>query len=109
LAGDEESALVAAALQHPPRERADDLAPALVDVVQRELVHGEQLPGARHPRHELGGVRRPGADHRDLHPFTPVSVTPSTNARWARKNRMITGSIISTVAAMTMFHSTWCS
>ena len=31
-------------------------------------------------RHELGGVRRASSDHRDLHPLTPVSVTPSTNA-----------------------------
>ena len=109
LAGEHEPALVAASVEHSPRERADDLAPGLVDVVQRELVHVEHLAVAREPRHELRRVRRPGADDGNLHPFTPVSVTPSTNARCARKNRMITGSIISTVAAMTMFHSTWWS
>ena len=57
-----------------------------VDVVQHELAHVDPLALAREPRHELGRVRRPAADHRDLHPFTPVSVTPSTKARWARKN-----------------------
>ena len=40
-------------------------------------------------------------------PFTPVSVTPSTNAFWARKNTMTTGSMITSVAAIVRFHCTW--
>jgi hypothetical protein len=38
-----------------------------------------------------------------------VSVTPSTNAFWARKNRRMTGAIARSVAAMVRFHCTWCS
>ena len=100
-----ERAAEAARVEHPPRERADDLEPLGVDVVQR------QLADRRAPRagHELRRVRRPGADDRDLHPFTPVSVTPSTNAFWARKKRTITGAITSSVAAIVRFHCTWCS
>src|SRR6185369_5256374 len=60
-------------------------------------------------RHELGRVRRPGPDDGEPHPFTPVSVTPSTNARWARKNTMMIGAITSSVAAIVRFHWTWCS
>ena len=61
------------------------------------------------PETSSGRVRRPAADHGELHPFTPVSVTPSTNAFWARKKTTITGSITSTVAAIVRFHCTWCS
>ena len=95
----------ALALEHPARQPADDLAPLGVDVVQRELVDVE----AREPGDELRRVRRAAADHGDLHPFTPVSVTPSTKAFCARKKRMITGAITSSVAAIVRFHCTWCS
>ena len=98
-------AAVALPLEHAPREAADDLAPLGVDVVQHELRDVEP----RQPGDELGRVRRAAADDGDLHPFTPVSVTPSTNARCARKKRMITGAITSSVAAIVRFHCTWCS
>src|SRR5581483_8003453 len=42
-------------------------------------------------------------------PFTPVSVTPSTNAFCARKKTTITGAITSSVAAIVRFHCTWWS
>ena len=61
------------------------------------------------PRDELGRVRRAGTDDGDLHPFTPVSVTPSTNALCARKKMTMTGTITSSVAAIVRFHCTWCS
>src|SRR5262249_5336497 len=93
------------AREHPLRHPAHDLAPLRVDVLQDELVDLE----ARQPRDELGRVGRAAADDRDLHPFTPVSVTPSTNAFCARKNRTITGAITSSVAAMVVFHCTWWS
>ena len=109
LAGDVERAFEALPLEHPPSEPADDLAPLGVDVVQDELPHTDPVALAREPRDELRRVRRAAADDRDLHPFTPVSVTPSTKARCARKKRMITGSITRIVAAMTRFHCTWCS
>ena len=105
LAGDLEPAGEADAVEHPPRQRADDLAALVGDVVQREL--GDVERGE--PRHELGRVGRPGADDRELHSFTPVSVTPSTNAFWARKNRSTTGASTMIVAAIVRFHCTWCS
>ena len=71
---------------------ADDLAPLGVDVVQRRArVTSMPVALAREARDELRRVRRPAADNGDLHPFTPVSVTPSTNAFWARKKTTITG------------------
>src|SRR5207247_871867 len=50
-----------------------------------------------------------GSDQRHPHgayPFTPVSVTPSMNAFWAIRNRMITGSMNTTDAAICWFQST---
>ena len=40
--------------------------------------------------------------------FEPVSVTPSTKTRWARKNKTITGIMNMTDAAMMRLYSTWC-
>ena len=77
------SPLVALRGEHPRGQAADDLAALGVDVVQRELAIDVEL--AREPRDELRRVRRAAADDGELHPFTPVSVTPSTNAFWARK------------------------
>ena len=105
VVGDLDRAGVALPLEHAARQAADDLAPLRVDVVQHELRDVEP----RQPRDELRRVRRAAADDGDLHPFTPVSVTPSTNARCARKKRMITGAITSSVAAIVRFHCTWCS
>ena len=85
VAGDDQRAGEALPLEHPRRQPADDLAPLRVDVVQHELAHVDPVALAREPGHELGRIRRPGADDRDLHPFTPVRVTPSTNALCARK------------------------
>ena len=87
----------------------DDLPPLRIDVVQHDLAEVEPVTLTRKPRDELGRVRRAAADDGDFHPFTPVSVTPSTNAFCARKNRMITGAITSSVAAIVRFHCTWCS
>ena len=95
--------------EHPLGHPAHHLAPLGVDVVEDELPDLDAVALAGEPGDELGGVGGAAADHCDLHPFTPVSVTPWTNAFWARKNRMITGSITSSVAAMTRFHWTWWS
>ena len=102
-----QSAREPAALEHPSCEPADDLEPLRVDVLQDELRHVEPLALAREPGDELRRVGRAAADDRDLHPFTPVRVTPSTNARCARKKTMITGAMKSSVAAMVRFHCTW--
>ena len=91
IAGDEELAVEALAGQHPPGHAADDLATLGVDVVQDELGHVDAVALAREAGDELGRVGRAAADDRDLHPFTPVSVMPSTNAFWATKKRTITG------------------
>ena len=106
---DEQLAVVPLTREHAPRQPADHLAPLGIDVVEDEIADADPVALAGEPRDELRRVRRPAADHCDLHPLTPVSVTPSTKARCARKNRMITGSITSTVAAMVRFHCTWCS
>src|SRR4029079_15306301 len=87
--------------QHPVGEPADDVEPRGVDVVQRERGHAEAL--AREPGHELGRVRRAGADDGDPHPLTPVSVTSSTNAFWAAKNSPMTGAMNSSVAIIVRF------
>ena len=85
IVGHRQPAAVALLLQHARRHGADDLAALAIDVVQHELAHRKPLALARDARDELRRVGRPGADDRDLHPFTPVSVTPSTNACCARK------------------------
>src|SRR5581483_9031265 len=97
-----ECARVVLAREHPLGEAPDDAEPLRIYVVQCDLVH-RQL---REMRHELRRVRRTRADDGQLHPFTPVSVTPSTKARWARKKRTITGAMTSSVAAMVRFHCT---
>src|SRR6185312_5109730 len=86
VAGQVELAAVALAVEHPLRQPPDHLAALVVDVVQHELVERYPLALAREPGHELGRVGRASADDGELHPFTPVSVTPSTNARCAQKN-----------------------
>ena len=65
------------------------------------------VPEPGQPVDQLGGVRRAAADDGELHPFTPVSVTPSMKAFWAKKNTMITGAITIRVAAMVRFQSVW--
>ena len=106
VVGHGQEACVALPLEHARGHLADDRAPLGVDVVEDELVDRHPVALAREPGDELRGVRRAAADHRELHPFTPVSVTPSTNAFWARKKTTITGSITSTVAAIVRFHCT---
>src|SRR6185369_15454769 len=76
LTPDRELAREARPVEHPAREPADDLQPPSVDVVQSKPTDLEPCE----PRDELGRVGRAGADDGELHPFTPVSVTPSTNA-----------------------------
>jgi hypothetical protein len=91
--------------QDPAGQAADHCQPPGVDVVQHQLVHGQGGLAAE-PVGQLGGVGATGADDGDLHPFTPVSVTPSMKARWANRNSATTGSMNSSVAAMVRFHCT---
>ena len=91
-------------LGHAPREPSDDLEPQGVGVEQHELGHGKCRRAAQQAVDQLGRVGRPAADHADLHPLTPVTVTPSTNTRCARKKRIVVGSMKSRVAAIVRFH-----
>ncbi len=103
----DQPAAEALAREHPPREARDDLEPRRVDVVEDELGQVEPVALAGEAGDELGRVGRPAADDRDLHPLTPVSVTPSTNAFWAAKKMAMTGTMNSSVAAIVRFHCTW--
>ena len=105
LAGELERSRESDTLEHAARQRADHGQSLGVDVVQHQLADLER----RESGHELRRVGRARADDRDLHPFTPVNVTPSTNARCARKNTTITGAMTRSVAAIVRFHCTWCS
>ena len=106
IVGDEQRAVEPLACQHPAGHPTDDLPAFGVDVVQRQLRHVYPAPLAREAGDELRRIRRAAADDGDLHPFTPVSVTPSTNAFWARKKTAITGSVTRSVAAIVRFHCT---
>src|SRR5207247_2216251 len=68
----------AGTVEHPRRQPSDDLQPRRVDILEDELTHVQALPLAREATDQLRGVGRATADDCDLHPFTPVSVTPST-------------------------------
>ena len=101
---------VAQPREDPPPDARDQLEPLGRRVDEHQLVDGQHVPQPAEPVHELGCVRRPAADDRDLHsvhPLTPVSVTPSMKAFWARKKSAITGAITSRVAAMVRFQLVW--
>ena len=106
VVGDLEPPLEALPGKHPACEPAHDFTPLGIDVLEPELSDPELVALPRQAANELWGIGRAAADDSDLHPLTPVSVTPSTKARWARKNRMITGVMTTTVAAMVRFQST---
>ena len=93
--------------QDPLRHRADGREPPGIGIHQAQLVDREGFGQPAEAVGELGGVRRPAADHRELHPLTPVSVTPSMKAFWAKKNSTITGAITISVAVMVRFQSVW--
>ena len=103
----DQPAAEALAREHPPPEPGDHLQARRVDVVEDELGQVEAVPLARETGDELRRVRRSAADDRDLHPLTPVSVTPSTNAFCAAKKIAMTGAMNSSVAAIVRFHCTW--
>ena len=104
-----EDSRLAMALEDPPTEAADQRQPVLGGVDQDQLVDREHVLHPGESVDQLRCVRRPAADHRELHPFTPVSVTPSMKAFCARKNTAITGAMTSSVAAMVRFQFVWCA
>ena len=86
---------------------ADQVQPFLRRVHEDQLVDRQRVAQPGEPVDELGGVGRASADDGELHPLTPVRVTPWMKARWAKKNRMMTGAMTSRVAAMVRFQLTW--
>src|SRR5262249_9584954 len=84
-------------------ERADHVESVRCRVDQPQpLDHGRRPHARSQSRDPVGQFRRvprPAADYCDLHPFTPVSVTPCTKAFWAKKKRTTTGIRVSMVAA----------
>lgn len=77
---------------------------------QREVGLGVAAVDRQHQVFAAAAAGRSGASvctRRGVHPFTPVSVMPSTKTFWARKKMTITGSMTSRVAAMVRFHCTW--
>ncbi len=69
------------ALKDPLREPAHDVEPRRVDVVEHEVAHAQAVPLAREAGNELGRVGRPRADHRQLHPATPMPYRIDTDGR----------------------------
>ncbi len=99
-------------LEDPSPEGAHQLEPRLVGIDQHQLFDRQRLLEPAEAVDQLRGVRRAAADDDDLraggaHPLTPVRVTPSMKAFWARKNSRITGAITITVAAMVRFQFVW--
>ena len=62
-------------------------------VDEDQLVDRQHVAQPREPVDELRRVRRAAADDGELHPLTPVSVTPSMKALWAMKKSAITGAM----------------
>ena len=107
-------------------ERQARRGAALIQDALRETTHDVESLGVRIQKHQLGNielisepgkavnqlwcVRRSAADDSQFHvahPFTPVSVMPSTKTFCARKKTMSTGSMARIVAAIVRFHCTW--
>ena len=105
-----EHARVAVSREDPLRQPADELEPVLVRVDQHQLVDRQRVLQPGEAVDQLRRVRRPATDDCsfiEFHPLTPVSVTPSMNAFWAKKNTAITGAMTSSVAAMVRFQFVW--
>ena len=83
-----------AAEQRHPHQRTSPVA-----ITSRSL--SRRAPGCPEGRGR-------GAAGGSPYSFDPVSVTPSTNTRCARKNSTITGIMNITDAAMIRLYSTWC-
>ena len=96
--------------EDPRRQPADQLQALRGgrQVDQRQLLQRQPVVQPRETVGELGRVGGRAAHDDDLQPLTPVMVTPSMKARWARKNTTTTGAIAISVAAMVRFHSTAC-
>ena len=96
-------------VEDPAAERAHELESLAVGIDEDQLLHREDVSHPAQAVDQLRGVRRPSADDCDSHPLTPVSVTPSMKAFWAKKKSRITGAITITVAAMVRFQLVWCA
>ena len=95
-------------VRHPAGEAADHLQSFGIDVMHDHLVH-LQLSASNQPLDELGGVGGAGSDDGNLHPLTPVSVTPSIKTLCAKKKIMMTGitNISDAVISGRWIRATW--
>jgi hypothetical protein len=102
LAGQLQRAAVAGPTEHPRASPPTTSSRSGVDVVEPQLVdlHLDR------PETSSGVYVDPRTNNRELHPFTPVNVTPSTKTFCARKKMTITGAMTRSVAAMVRFHCT---
>src|SRR3954447_12258307 len=98
---------MAVASEDPSAEAADECQPVLCGVDEDQLVDDQRVLQSGEPVDQFRCVRRSAADDRQLHPLTPVNVTPSMNAFCARKNTSITGAMTRRVAAIVRFQSVW--
>src|SRR5215469_9478337 len=95
--------------QDAAAEVADDSGPFGIGVDQDQLVEGQRVAQPREPVDQFGGVCGSPTHDGELHPLTPVNVTPSMKTRCAKMNTTITGAIDSSVAAMVRFQCTACT
>src|SRR5512139_747550 len=93
--------------EDPPGQSADQLQPLGRRVDQGQLGERQRVPQPREPVHQFRRVGRASADHREFHPLTPVNVTPSMKALWAKKNTTTTGAVTSRFTAIIRFQDTW--
>ncbi len=83
VGGGGDAARVALPGEDPPGQAADQLQPFGGRVDQHELADGQGVAQPCEPVDQFGGVGGTAAHHCEFHrrqPFTPVRVTPSTNA-----------------------------
>ncbi len=98
--------------EDPPGEAADELQPVRGRVDQDELADRQRVAQPGEAVDEFGSVGGTAADDGELErgghqPLTPVSVTPSMKAFWAKKKRTMTGAMTRRVAAMVRFQLVW--
>jgi hypothetical protein len=88
----------------PLRERSNERQPLGGRIDQGQLGYRQHVSQSCDAVDQFWCVRRAATDHGELHPLTPVNVTPSTRAFCAKKNTTITGSMTMRVAAIVVFH-----
>ena len=102
-----EATRVSLGRENAARQPADQLEPLGGRVDQHQLVDREHIAQTGEPVDQLRRIGGSATHDGQLHPLTPVRVTPSTKARCAKKNTIMTGAITRSVAAIVRFQSVW--